>query len=83
MRTLEGYEDDGEPVLLLLDKDGTFPKIQIAEDYWYIKRPTVSIFADCCNEFHWCLNNVAKGIARSDREILCLSCGAGLPFDFD
>lgn len=60
------YDDDGEPMILLLDKDGTFPKIQIAEDYWYIKRPTAKQFADCCNEFHWCLNNVAKGIARDE-----------------
>lgn len=60
------YDDDGEPMILLLDKDGTFPKIQIAEDFWYIKRPTAKQFADCCNEFHWCLNNVAKGIARDE-----------------
>lgn len=60
------YIDDGEPMLLLLDKDGTFPDIQIAEDYWYIKRPTAKAFADCCCEFHWCLNNVAKGIARDE-----------------
>lgn len=64
--TPEKYIDDGEPMLLLLDKDGTFPNIQIAEDYWYIKRPTPKTFADCCNEFHWCLNNVAKGIARDE-----------------
>ena len=60
------YEDDGEPLLLLLDKDGTFPNIQIAEDYWYVKRPSSQIFADCCSDFHWCLNNVAKGIARDE-----------------
>ena len=60
------YDDDGEPMTLLLDKDGTFPKIQIAEDFWYIKRPTAKYFADCCSEFHWCLNNVAKGIARDE-----------------
>lgn len=64
--TAEKYEDDGEPMILLLDKDDTFPKIQIAEDYWYIARPTEKKFADCCNEFHWCLNNVAKGIARDE-----------------
>lgn len=64
--TSEKYRDDGEPMLLLLDKDGTFPNIQISEDYWYIKRPTQKIFADCCNNFHWCLNNVAKGIARDE-----------------
>lgn len=64
--TPEKYEDDGEPMILLLDKDGTFPDIQIAEDYWYIEEPTEKMFADCCNEFHWCLNNVAKGIARDE-----------------
>jgi len=64
--TPEKYEDDGEPMLVLLDKDGTFPKIAIAEDHWYVRRPTEKLFADCCNEFHWCLNNVAKGIARDE-----------------
>lgn len=24
------------------------------------------IFSDCCSDFHWCLNNVAKGIARDE-----------------
>lgn len=66
MRTPEEYEDDGEPMILLLDKDGTFPEIQVAEDHWYIRKPSRKIFADCCNEFHWCLNNVAKGIARDE-----------------
>lgn len=64
--TPEKYKDDGEPMLLLLDKDGTFPNIQIAENYWYVKRPSAQIFADCCSDFHWCLNNVAKGIARDE-----------------
>lgn len=64
--TANEYIDDGEPMLLLLDKDGTFPQIQIAEDYWHIKMPTQKFFSDCCNEFHWCLNNVAKGIARDE-----------------
>ncbi len=64
--TPEKYEDDGEPMVLLLDKDGTFPAIQIADDHWYTNRPSSKMFADCCNEFHWCLNNVAKGIARDE-----------------
>ena len=94
--TAEEYRDDGEPVILLLNKDGTFPRIQIAEDYWYIKRPTAKMFADCCNEFHWCLNNVAKGIAREelsyamemqnhyvrDMLILMLEWYAGTNYDF-
>ena len=69
------YEDDGEPMILLLDKDGTFPKIQIAEDFWYIKRPTAKYFADCCNEAHWCLNNVAKGIAREEAAYVMMMLG--------
>ena len=60
------YEDDGEPAIVLLDKDGILPKIEVAKDYWYVKRPTQKYFSDCCNEFHWCLNNVAKGIAREE-----------------
>lgn len=94
--TPEKYRDDGEPMILLLDKDGTFPKIQIAEDYWYVKRPTQKNFADCCNEFHWCLNNVAKGIARDelsyamkmqnhyvrDMLILMLEWYVGVNYDF-
>ncbi len=62
----EEYVPDGEPEILLLDKDGTFPAIQPAKDHWYIKKPTEKLFTDCCNEFHWCLNNVAKGIARDE-----------------
>ena len=69
------YDDDGEPMILLLDKDGTFPKIQIAEDHWYVKRPTAKQFADCYNEFHWCLNNVAKGIAREEVAYVMMMLG--------
>ena len=64
--TAKPYKNNGEPCKLLLDKDGTFPKVQVAEDYWHIKRPTEKLFADCCNELHWCLNNAAKGIARDE-----------------
>ena len=51
--TSEQYESDGEPMRLLLDKDGTFPEIHIADDYWYTERPGEKRFQDCCNEFHW------------------------------
>ncbi len=64
--TASAYEDDGEPAVLLLDKDGTFPEIKVKPDYWYVKKPNQKCFSDCCNEFHWCLNNVAKGIAREE-----------------
>lgn len=64
--TANPYVDDGEPAVLLLDKDGTFPQIQVKKDFWYVQKPDRKRFSDCCNEFHWCLNNVAKGIARDE-----------------
>lgn len=49
----------------LLDKDGILPEIPPTNDsgYW-IKPPVKDKYFGCCNEFWWCLNNVAKGIAR-------------------
>lgn len=64
--TEDPYVDDGEPAVLLLDKDGDFPKIEVKKDFWHVKKPEEQTFADCCNEFHWCLNNVAKAIAREE-----------------
>lgn len=50
---------------VLLDKKEILPKIPPPDDstYW-IQRPDRAQYAGCCNEFWWCLNNVAKGIAR-------------------
>lgn len=64
--TAETYVHDGEPGILLLDKDGNFPKFEVDPEHWYVKKPDAKEFSDCCNEFHWCLNNVAKGIARDE-----------------
>lgn len=64
--TSDPYIDDGEPVIVLLDKTGELSGIKPREDFWYIKTPAEKLFHDCCNEFHWCLNNVAKGIARDE-----------------
>ncbi|MDD4125054.1 MAG: aminoglycoside 6-adenylyltransferase [Eubacteriales bacterium] len=49
----------------MLDKDGILPVIPPSNDsgYW-IKPPAKEQYYGCCNEFWWCLNNVAKGIAR-------------------
>ena len=58
--------DEGEPAIVLLDKDGMFLKINPSENYWNIKPPKEEIYFDTCNEFWWCLNNVAKGIARDE-----------------
>ncbi len=64
--TSDPYIDDGEPVIVLLDKTGELSGIKPREGFWYIKPPAEKLFHDCCNEFHWCLNNVAKGIARDE-----------------
>lgn len=64
--TAKPYEPTGEPAVLLLDKDGTFPALGVQPEHWHVRRPEEKHFSDCCNEFHWCLNNVAKGIARDE-----------------
>lgn len=52
---------------ILLDKDKCLPNMPEAtdKDYW-VKRPTEHNFFDTCNEFWWCLNNVAKGLWRQE-----------------
>jgi len=60
------YIDDGEPAVILLDKDGFFPQLKPDKKHWHIKPPSKKHFFDCCNEFWWCLNNVAKGIFRDE-----------------
>jgi aminoglycoside 6-adenylyltransferase len=60
------YKDIGEPSVILLDKDGIFPELKPNKKYWDTKPPSEKHFYDCCNEFWWCLNNVAKGIARDE-----------------
>jgi aminoglycoside 6-adenylyltransferase len=64
------YTDDGEPAVVLLDKDnggGFLPPLPDPGDgYWHIKQPSPLFYYSCCNNFWWCLNNVAKGIARDE-----------------
>jgi len=64
------YEDDGEPSVTLLDKDngnGFRPPMPPPNDkIYHIKPPSPLFYYSCCNEFWWCLNNVAKGIARDE-----------------
>lgn len=52
---------------VLLDKDGMLPAMPEAtdEDYW-VKKPSEMNFLCCCNEFWWCLDNVAKGLFREE-----------------
>lgn len=52
---------------ILLDKDKLLPEIPKStdEDYW-VKRPSKEQYLCTCNEFWWCLNNVAKGLWREE-----------------
>ncbi|MDD3866621.1 MAG: aminoglycoside 6-adenylyltransferase [Eubacteriales bacterium] len=53
--------------LPLLDKDGCLPAIPPPDDHSYhIQQPTAGQYFSCCNEFWWCLQNVAKGIWRDE-----------------
>jgi aminoglycoside 6-adenylyltransferase len=61
---LEKYTSDSLTIPLL-DKDNCLPQIPASNDKdYHIKKPTESQYKGCCNEFWWCLNNVAKGIVR-------------------
>ena len=64
------YIDTGEPAVILLDKDngkGYLPSnLNVNNNYWDIKSPTALYYYSCCNNFWWCLNNVAKGIVRDE-----------------
>lgn len=59
------YFDDGEPAIILLDKDNKV-SIEVNKSFFHIKPPQEKCYEDTCNEFWWCLNNVAKGIARDE-----------------
>lgn len=60
LANLELYE-------VLVDKDHILPKMEEDSDaaYW-VKKPSEEEFLSVCNEFWWCLNNVAKGLWREE-----------------
>lgn len=51
----------------LVDKDGVMPAAAMTGDerYW-VRPPSARRFAETCNEFWWCLNNVGKGLWRGE-----------------
>ena len=52
---------------ILLDKDGILPDIPEPTDEDYrVKKPSAAELYAACNEFWWCLNNVAKGLWREE-----------------
>ncbi len=53
--------------LPLLDKDGCLPQLPPPSDAGYhVKQPEKEGYDSCCNEFWWCLQNVAKGLWREE-----------------
>lgn len=58
---------DDKLCIILMDKDNVLPSIPQStdEDYW-VKKPSEEEFICTCNEFWWCLNNVAKGLWREE-----------------
>lgn len=65
--TWERAKKNLELYRVLVDKDGLFSKKEESSDemYW-IRRPEKREYLDACNEFWWCLNNVAKGLWRGE-----------------
>lgn len=54
-------------VEILLDKQELLPKIPPSSDVnYHVKKPSDIKYASVCNEFWWCLNNVAKGCFREE-----------------
>ncbi|CAM3914989.1 hypothetical protein MEZE111188_15755 [Mesobacillus zeae] len=63
---MDSYVSD-KLTITLLDKDNCLPTIPESTDIdYHVKRPTESMFMDCCNDFWWCQQNVAKGIWRDE-----------------
>lgn len=60
IRQLELYK-------VLVDKEGLFTvNEQSCDEMYWIKKPTEDEFLCTCNEFWWCLDNVAKGLWRDE-----------------
>ncbi|MDP2813260.1 MAG: aminoglycoside 6-adenylyltransferase [Erysipelotrichaceae bacterium] len=53
--------------VVLLDKSKQLPDVEPSSDRdYHVKRPTLLEYNSCSNNFLWCLQNVAKGIARDE-----------------
>lgn len=54
---------------VLLDKDNCLPPIaddELSDCRFWVSKPDQEMFLCTCNEFWWCLNNVAKGLWRDE-----------------
>lgn len=63
----ENWNNGDKLSIVLLDKDHVLPNLPAPtdQDYW-VKRPSASFYADCCNEFWWVSTYVAKGLWRQE-----------------
>ena len=62
----ENYGED-KLTVTLLDKDNKLLQIPPPSDVdYYVKKPTERQYISAANNFWWCLQNVAKGIARDE-----------------
>ena len=53
--------------VVLLDKSNQLPYFEPTSDRdYHVKKPTLLEYTSCCNNFLWCLQNAAKGIARDE-----------------
>lgn len=58
---------DDKLTVVLLDKDNVLPPIPAPTDVdYHVKKPTGPQYASRCNNFWWCLQNVAKGMRRDE-----------------
>ncbi len=54
---------------ILLDKDDCLPRLaenQLSDCEFWVEKPNENEFSCTCNEFWWCMNNVAKGMWRNE-----------------
>ncbi|MEG2506439.1 MAG: PfkB family carbohydrate kinase [Longicatena sp.] len=51
---------------ILLDKQNIFTAVPFNKQDYSIRKPNQATFTYCCNDFWWCLQNVAKGIWRDE-----------------
>lgn len=67
LSVMESGRNRNKLFLPLLDKTGCLPQLPPPTDEdFHIKKPSAKQFLGCCNEFYWCLCDVAKGIARDE-----------------
>lgn len=53
--------------IVWIDKDKRLTNIPEASDKdYHIRKPTQQEFSEVCNEFWWCITNVAKGLKRKE-----------------